>query len=72
VINYRPVPPADPGQPQVIALVELDEGPRMMTNIVGASPEPGNLPLDSRVRVTFEPRGDQVLPVFCLDGEVPR
>jgi uncharacterized OB-fold protein len=72
VINYRPVPPADPGQPQVIALVELDEGPRLMTNIVGVSPEPGNLPLDSRVRVDFEPRGDQALPVFCLDGEVAR
>src|ERR1700730_15150821 len=32
VINYRPVPPATAEQPQVIALVELDEGPRMMTN----------------------------------------
>jgi uncharacterized OB-fold protein len=72
VINYRPVPPADPGEPQVIALVELDEGPRLMTNIVGVSPEPENLPLDSRVRVDFEPRGDQALPVFCLDGEVAR
>jgi hypothetical protein len=72
VINYRPVPPADPSTPQVIALVELDEGPRMMTNIVGVSPEPGNLPLDCRVRVDFEPRGDQALPVFCLYGEVAR
>ena len=72
VINYRPIPPADPGEPQVIALVELDEGPRMMTNIVGVSPEPGNLPLDSRVRVDFEPRGDQALPVFGLAGEVAR
>jgi uncharacterized OB-fold protein len=69
VINYRPVPPADPGEPQIIALVELDEGPRMMTNIVGVSPEPGNLPLDARVRVEFEPRGEQALPVFRLDGQ---
>ena len=72
VINYRPVPPAGLSMPQVIALVELDEGPRMMTNIVGIPPEPGNLLLDSRVRVDFEPCGDQALPVFCLDGEVAR
>jgi uncharacterized protein len=69
VINYLPVPAAEPNQPQVIALVELDEGPRMMTNIVGVSPEPVNLPLDGRVRVDFEPRGDQALPVFRFSEE---
>jgi hypothetical protein len=72
VINYRPTPPADPGEPQVIAIVELDEGPRMLTNIVGVTPEPGNLPLDSRVQVEFEARGDQALPVFRLVGEGAR
>lgn len=69
VINFRPLPPADPKQPQVIALVQLDEGPRMLTNIIGVAPEPENLPLDSRVRVDFEPRGDQALPVFRLVGQ---
>jgi uncharacterized OB-fold protein len=79
VINYRPLPPADPAEPQVIALVELDEGPRMLTNIVGVPPEPGHLPLDGRVEVEFQPRGDQVLPVFRMSepvfpmaGEGPR
>ena len=70
VINYRPLPPAAPDEPQVIALVELDEGPRMMTSIVGVAPEPENLPLDARVRVEFEPRGEQALPVFRLEGQV--
>jgi uncharacterized OB-fold protein len=70
VINYRPVPPAAADEPQVIALVELDEGPRMLTNIVGVAPEPENLPLDARVRVDFEPRGEQALPVFRLEGRV--
>ena len=70
VINYRPLPPADPAEPQVIALVELDEGPRMLTNIVGVAPEPENLPLDARVRVEFEPRGEQALPVFRLESQV--
>jgi uncharacterized OB-fold protein len=69
VINYRPLPPADPAEPQVIALIELDEGPRMLSNIVGVTPEPENLPLDARVRVQFEPRGEQALPVFSLDPE---
>jgi hypothetical protein len=40
----------------------------MMTNIVGVPPEPENLPLDSRVQVEFEPRGDQALPVFRMTG----
>lgn len=69
VINYRPVPPAAPNEPQVIALVELDEGPRMMTTIVGVTPEPGSLPLDGRVHVEFEPRGEQALPVFRFSAE---
>jgi uncharacterized protein len=70
IINYRPVPPAAADQPQVIALVELDEGPRMLTNIVGVDPEPDNLPLDGRVTVEFEQRGEQALPVFRLTGQV--
>jgi uncharacterized protein len=64
VINYRPLPPADP-TPQVIALVELEEGPRMLTNIVIDDPTPEKLPLDARVTVEFEPRGsDAKVPVF--------
>src|SRR6201996_3529864 len=55
VINHRPLPPADPAEPQVIALVELDEGPRMITNIVGATPEPGPPPPDGRVQAEFPP-----------------
>ena len=66
IINYRPLPPADPAEPQVIALVELDEGVRMLTNIVGTSPDPEALPLDAAVSVAFEPRGEWKLPVFRL------
>jgi uncharacterized OB-fold protein len=69
VINYRPLPPARPDQPLVIALVELEEGPRLLTNIVGTEPVPENLPLDAPVSVTFEVRGEQALPMFRLDGE---
>jgi uncharacterized OB-fold protein len=70
VINQRPVPPADPTEPQIIALVELAEGPRLLTNIVGVAPEPENLPLDAPVTVEFEQRENIALPVFRL--AVPR
>jgi len=54
--------------PQVIALVELDEGVRLMSNIVGVEPVPEKLPLGLRLRVGFEPRGSQFLPVFSPEG----
>jgi hypothetical protein len=63
VINYRPLPGPQPPSP-VIALVELDEGPRLMTNIVGVAPEPVNLPLDLRLVVAFQEVAGTVLPVF--------
>jgi uncharacterized OB-fold protein len=72
VINERPVPPAD-DQPQIVALIELEEGPRMMSNIVGVAPEPSSVSLDQRVEVDFEQRGPEVLPVFRLSArEVAR
>ena len=72
IINYRPFPPAETDKPQVIALVKLDEGPTMMSNIVGVAPEPENLPLDAPVQVDFEPRGEQALPVFRITGEAAK
>lgn len=46
--------------PYVIAYVELDEGPRILTNIVGAEPE--SLAIGQRVSVVFErsPEGNGV------------
>ena len=67
-INYRPLPMFKSDAPQIIALIELDEGVRLMSTIVGVDPDPGQLPLGLRVRVGFEPRGDQQLPVFSPEG----
>ena len=50
--------------PYAIAVVELEEGPRMMTNIVGLENTPEALVLDMPLEVAFEPRGDQSVPVF--------
>ena len=66
VINHRPIPPTD--EPLVIALVQLEEGPRMMTNVVGVEPLPENLPLDLPLRVAFEQRGEHSIPVFTPAG----
>ena len=49
--------------PYVVAMVDLDEGPRMMSNIVGA--DALAVEIGDRVQVTFEPRGDSaMLPQF--------
>ena len=49
--------------PYVIALIELDEGPRMMANVLGD--DALSTKIGDRVRVTFEDRGDgALLPQF--------
>jgi uncharacterized OB-fold protein len=49
--------------PYALAYVELDEGPRMLTNIVGA--DPGTLTCGQAVRVVFDDAGDSdKLPRF--------
>jgi uncharacterized OB-fold protein len=41
------------GVPYVIAVVELEEGPRMMTNLVGVTPDPSAIRIGMPVEVTF-------------------
>lgn len=69
VIAHRPAPGFDAEVPYAIAIVELDEGPRMMSNIVGIPNTPECLVLDMELRVTFESRGDDMrVPVFGPAG----
>jgi uncharacterized OB-fold protein len=49
--------------PYVVALVELDEGPRLISNIVGCTPE--EVAVDMPVEVRFEEVGDFTLPRFA-------
>jgi uncharacterized protein len=52
--------------PFVVALVDLDDGPRMMSNVVGTPAE--DVSIGDRVRVVFEPVSDAAaLPMFELD-----
>ncbi|MDZ8275038.1 OB-fold domain-containing protein [Microbacterium aquimaris] len=69
VINRRPAPMFDRDVPQIIALVTLPEGVRMMTNIVDVPAEPESLPLGMPLEVRFEQRGDQWLPMFTKRTE---
>jgi len=63
IIHHRPAPGFTP--PYSIAVVELDEGPRMMTNIVDCPQTPEALELDMRVEVKFEKLDDKItLPLF--------
>ncbi len=65
VINHRPRP--DMGtQPYAIAVVALDEGPRMMTNITGCPQTPEALVLDMPLKVSFLDASDTIaLPLFA-------
>ncbi|MCP4083517.1 MAG: Zn-ribbon domain-containing OB-fold protein [Actinomycetia bacterium] len=63
VINQRERPGFT--APYAVAVVELDEGPRMMTNIVGCEQTPETLVLDMPVEVVFEELSDDIsLPLF--------
>lgn len=63
VIHHRPVPGFTP--PYAIAVVALEEGPRMMTNIVDCEQTPEALQLDMSLEVTFVPMDEDItLPLF--------
>jgi hypothetical protein len=64
VINHRPAAPGFTPS-YAIAAVELDEGPRMMSNIVNCPQTPEALELDMRLEVAFEKLDDKItLPMF--------
>jgi uncharacterized OB-fold protein len=65
IINHRPAPGFENEAPYVIAVVQLEEGPRMMTNLVDVEPDPRNLPVDMPLEVVFDKANDQItLPKF--------
>jgi uncharacterized OB-fold protein len=64
VINHRP-PAWRSKDPYVIAVVQLDEGPRLMTNLVGVAPDPASIRCDAPVEIQYEDVSDEVtLPLF--------
>jgi uncharacterized OB-fold protein len=68
-VAHRPPHPAFAAQvPLVVAIVELEEGPRLFTNIVGC--DPGEVTVGMAVEATSEAidDSDMVLPVFKPTG----
>jgi len=63
-VEHRPSPPSSPyDEPYVVALVELAEEVRLMSNIVGC--RPSAVSVGMAVQVTWEPLGDgRQLPLF--------
>jgi uncharacterized OB-fold protein len=63
-VIHRPPAPAFASQvPYVVALIDLEEGPRMMANVVGDGAR--DVRIDDAVRVAFEERaGGFMLPQF--------
>jgi len=69
VVNHTPHPSYAADGPYVIALVQLEEGIRLMANILGSEidtpPDPAKLPIGMPMEVVFEDRGDGVkVPQF--------
>ena len=65
VINHRAMPGSGFEAPYAIAVAELEEGPRMMTNIVDCPQTPEALALDMPLEVVFESVSDEIsLPLF--------
>ncbi len=64
-VQHRPGPGRDAADgPYAVALVDLSEGVRMMTNVVGCAP--GAVAVGMAVRVAWEPLPDgRHLPVFA-------
>jgi uncharacterized protein len=68
VINHRPAPGFEADGPYAIAVVALEEGPRLMSSITDIENTPENLVLDMELEVAFQERGDLCLPVFRPAG----
>ena len=62
----------DPAPPYVVAIVALDEDPRvrLTTNVIDVEPEAVTIGL--RVEVRFEEQDDVWLPLFAPSGDVDR
>ena len=53
------------GEPYILAVVELEEGPRMMTNLVDVEPDPARIRIGMDVEVVFaDVTAEVALPRF--------
>jgi uncharacterized OB-fold protein len=59
VVYHRVYHPAFANEvPYAVAVIELDEGPRVYSNVIGMSPD--KLACDMKVEVVYEPINDEI------------
>src|SRR5712692_178097 len=64
-VVHRAAPAFRSDVPYVLAVAELEEGPRMLTNIVGVEPDPASLPIDMPLEIVYDDVSDEItLPKF--------
>ena len=69
IVHRGPTPAFRDHTPYVVALVDLEEGPRIPTNLVDVQPDPDHVRVGMAVEVTFEDVTDDVtLPKFRPAG----
>lgn len=66
IINQMPAPGYEP--PFTVAVVMLEEGVKMVSNILDCPADPEALELDMPLEVTFEQRGNIAVPQFKPAG----
>ncbi|MCY4449075.1 MAG: Zn-ribbon domain-containing OB-fold protein [Chloroflexi bacterium] len=65
IVHRAPVPAFRDHVPFVVAMVDLEEGPRIPTNLTGVEPDPAHIQVGMAVEVAFADVTDDItLPVF--------
>ena len=60
IVHQAMLPAFKVAPPYVLALVQLDEGPRLMTNLVEVEPDPDRIRIGMPVEIVYEDLGDSV------------
>lgn len=68
IVSRHPTKPDD--NPRIVVLVQLDEGPRLVSNLCDVDPRDPGVLNDIRVEVTFVDFDEVRLPQFRPIGEV--
>lgn len=71
IVVHKPGHPAFvEDTPYVVALIDLQEGPRMLSNVVGCAPD--KVRIGMAVHVYWVEQGGEVLPKFIPEETVPK
>ena len=67
IVHRAPATAFKESVPYIVAIVELEEGPKMPTNLIGVEPDPTQIKIGLPVEVVFEDVNDKfALPKFKL------